>query len=35
MSDETPKAIGIIDFNSLIPACQIAMISLNDALSNP
>ena len=25
MFDETPKAIGIIDFDSLIPVCQIAL----------
>ena len=31
MFDETPKTIGIIDFDSLIPVCQ---ISHNDALSN-
>ena len=25
MFDETPKAIGIIDFDSLMPVCQIAV----------
>ena len=33
MFDETPKAMGIIDFDSLIPVCL--SVSLNDGLSNP
>ena len=33
--DETPKAIGIIDFDSLIPVCETALMSLNDVLSDP
>ena len=35
MSNEAPKAVGVIDFDSLIHVCKQLCISLNDALSKP